>query len=65
MRLDTLAQYCDVSLNTAKRDVAAGRLPEPVIREVGRVRWDREQVDAYLDRLSGGNAMKDWSDLGA
>lgn len=64
MRVSILAEYCGVSTNTAKKDVASGRLPQPVIHEAGRVQWDKISVDRHLDRLADGNVMKGWDDVG-
>lgn len=61
LRIDALALYCGVCANTIKRDVASGRLPKPVISQPGRIQWDRQQVDDYLDKLSKTNdGLEDW-----
>lgn len=64
MRVDVLGAYCGVSKNTVKKDVKEGRLPKPVIAERGRVQWDKIQVDEALDRLTSGNGMEGWDDIG-
>ncbi len=64
MRAEVLGAYCGISKNTVKKDVRDGRLPKPVITEPGRVQWDKAQVDEALDRLTTGNGMDGWDDLG-
>jgi hypothetical protein len=52
------AHYCDLSEAEFEREVAAGRLPEPV--PFGKQpHWSRKDLDAFLDRLAGAGA-EDW-----
>lgn len=51
------AHYCDLTEAEFEREVAAGRLPSPVM--LGKKpHWSRVELDQTLDRLEGGVA--DW-----
>tara|TARA_R110000824_G_scaffold138933_3_gene303864 strand:+ start:711 stop:923 length:213 start_codon:yes stop_codon:yes gene_type:complete len=56
----TAAAYCDVSEAAFEREVAVGRLPQPVIFG-GKEHWDRRAIEAAIDALTGGS-VKDWRD---
>lgn len=58
MRRPTAAAYCDMTGKDFEREVTAGRLPMPVCLG-GEDRWDRAQLDASLERLTG-SASPDW-----
>lgn len=48
MSSQTLCDYLDRSLSSINRDVASGRLPQPI--KLGRNRyWRRDEVDAALE----------------
>lgn len=53
----TAAAYCDVSEVAFEREVAVGRLPQPVLFG-GKEHWDRRAIEAAIDALTGG--VKDW-----
>jgi len=57
MQRATAAHYCDMSPADFEREVAGGRLPEPVLMSGGE-RWSRRAIDACLERLSG--EVPDW-----
>ena len=57
LKLRTAAQYCDLAPAAFLREVAAARLPLPVVLG-GEDHWDREQLDQDLSRLTG--AVDDW-----
>lgn len=52
------AHYCDLSETLFEREVAAGRLPVPVMLG-GKEHWSRVALDEYLARLAGESAG-DW-----
>lgn len=52
------AHYCDLSEAEFEREVAAGRLPPPIV--LGKKpHWSRKDLDLFIDRLAGGDAP-DW-----
>lgn len=58
MRRSTAASYCDLTVTDFEREVIAGRLPRPVDFG-GAEHWSRNQVDEFLDRLTG-DRVPDW-----
>lgn len=56
-RLQQAAQYCGVTPREFRKLVNAGIMPSPSFRnggrKTGREIWDRNAIDAALDRLSG------------
>lgn len=60
MRLSVAALYCDLSEAAFQREVAAGRLPDPIT--LGKSpRWRRTELDEALAVL-GGDDLGDWRD---
>ncbi len=58
MKRRTAAQYCDMSEAAFEREVAAGRLPMPVMLG-SREHWCRLALDMALDRIVGREEMPD------
>lgn len=58
MRRRTAALYCDVKAEAFEREVAAGRLPAPVLFG-GEEHWSRPALDEALNRLTG-ESKPDW-----
>jgi predicted DNA-binding transcriptional regulator AlpA len=57
MRRALAARYCDLSIAEFEREIAEGRLPDPV--KLGNSeRWNKTRLDAALDKLAGGE--EDW-----
>lgn len=54
----TAAAYLDISVAEFEREIMGGRIPSPVSLGNGP-HWSRVELDAYMDRLSGGPA-DDW-----
>lgn len=52
MKVETAAQYCDLSRSTFLREVAAGRLPSPIDLG-GRDHWFKPALDKALAILAG------------
>lgn len=52
MKVDTAAQYCDLSRAAFVGEVAAGRLPSPV-NLGGRDHWFRPALDKALAAIAG------------
>lgn len=52
MKRETAAKYCDVSVNSFLREVAAGRLPAGVMFG-GLLHWHRSAIDKALARIAG------------
>lgn len=50
MSKKTLAAYLDRSERAIEMDVAAGRMPQP-IRLGASVRWRRQEINEWLERL--------------
>ena len=46
------AHYCDLTEAGFEREVAAGRLPMPVMLD-GKEHWNRARLDEALERLDG------------
>ena len=59
MKLATAAQYCDLSASAFMGEVAAGRLPAPVLLG-GRDHWSQLALDRALARLTGEEALPEW-----
>lgn len=59
MRRATAAAYCDMPSAEFEREIAAGRLPEP-IKLGSQQHWARDQLDAALDRMLGIGVGDDW-----
>jgi hypothetical protein len=58
MRRSTAAAYCELSVPDFEREIADGRLPNPVI--LGKhEHWNKVHLDKALDAISGG-ADNDW-----
>jgi predicted DNA-binding transcriptional regulator AlpA len=58
------AGYVSVSLNTLDRLVEDGILPKPHRIYARVIRFDRKEIDAALDKMSGINASLDgWDDV--
>jgi len=53
LREEDAAYYLSLSPSTFRSEVAVGRIPAPIRLTVGRQAWLRDDLDAYLDRLSG------------
>lgn len=64
LSLQSLAQYVGASPSTVKKDIADNLLPPPCIDMPGRKRWDKKQVDQYIDRLTKPNDLLGWDDIG-
>ena len=47
------AAYLSIGEGTFDRFVAEGTLPKPVEIPIRGVRWDRQDLDAAVDRLKG------------
>ncbi|WP_370308281.1 helix-turn-helix transcriptional regulator [Sphingobium abikonense] len=60
MKRATACQYVELSAAELEREIAAGRLPHPVM--LGNVvHWSRAEIDAYLERLTENEAAAtDW-----
>jgi len=58
MRRRTAALYCDLKSEAFEREVAAGRLPVPVLLG-GDEHWSRPALDTALDRLTG-DTVPNW-----
>jgi predicted DNA-binding transcriptional regulator AlpA len=60
MKRATACAYLDLSPAELEREVAAGRLPHPLMLGNG-LHWSRAEIDTYLERLSGAaEAAGDW-----
>ena len=59
MKLGTAAQYCDLSAPAFLGEVAAGRLPAPVLLGK-RDHWDRLALDRALAILTGEQPLPEW-----
>ena len=59
MRRGRAAQYCDLTSADFEREIAAGRLPTPVMLG-GEEHWCRITLDEHLDRLAGRGDGDDW-----
>lgn len=57
MRRSLAAKYCDLTVPDFEREVAQGRLPDPVDLGSGE-RWSRRAIDEALFRIEGGG--DDW-----
>ena len=58
MRRPTACAYTDLSSAEFEREIAAGRLPAPIV--LGNApHWSRADLDAHLERLTG-EAVDDW-----
>ena len=55
MKRKTAADYCDLSIAAFEREVIDGRLPIGV-NLGGQKHWSRTQIDAALERITGGAA---------
>ncbi|MFD1104187.1 helix-turn-helix transcriptional regulator [Sphingobium olei] len=59
MKRGTACAYLDLSAAELEREIAAGRLPHPVM--LGNAEhWSRSELDEYVDRLTGVRAANDW-----
>jgi hypothetical protein len=58
MKRGLAALYCDLASAAFEREVAAGRLPSPVLLG-GEEHWCRRDLDQALDNLTGAGAP-DW-----
>lgn len=54
LRSDLAALYVGLSTTTFRKEVAAGRAPQPIHLTEGRLVWLRDQLDSWLDRMGGG-----------
>lgn len=52
MKIETLAQYIDASPNKVREMIKKRQLPPARYNEPHFVRWDRNQVDAWLDHAN-------------
>lgn len=59
MKLETASRYCDLSASAFLGEVAAGRLPAPVLLGK-RDHWDRVALDRALAILTGEQALPEW-----
>jgi len=50
--------YCDLSATAFEREIATGRLPQPIMLG-GEEHWCRRDLDGALDRITGSGAP-DW-----
>lgn len=57
MKRATLAEYLDMGETAVVREVAAGRLPPPVMFG-GREHWRKDAVDAAI-AITGGESAQD------
>lgn len=63
MRRTMAADYCQLSVPDFEREITAGRLPMPVM--LGKwEHWNKSQLDAALDAISGGYTNNWRRDLG-
>lgn len=56
MNIQTLADYIDASTSMVKKLVREQKLPPPSHNDPRFVRWDRAQVDAWLDQVKNPSA---------
>lgn len=54
----TAAAYLDMPVSAFEKEVAAGRLPIPILIG-GKERWDRTKIDKALDVINGDD-VPDW-----
>ena len=59
MKRARAAAYCDLSVPAFEREVAAGRLPQPIMLG-GTLHWRRAAIDVALERLAGEAPANDW-----
>ena len=59
MKRATAAAYCDLSVASFEREIAAGRLPPPTTLG-GREHWCRAALDKALDIITGGVPQADY-----
>lgn len=64
LTLQSLAHYVGVSTSTVKKDISNNLLPKPCIDMPRRKRWDKKQVDQFIDKISESNNIQGWSDIG-
>jgi predicted DNA-binding transcriptional regulator AlpA len=62
MQRKTACEYLDMSVAAFEKEVAAGRLPQPVTMG-GKLHWHREQIDAYISALRSDNDWRSGSNL--
>ncbi len=46
-----LAEYLGIKPQTIRNRLCSGTFPIPVIRVLGRIKFDRRDVDRYIDRM--------------
>lgn len=59
MKRATVCAYLEISAAEFEREIASGRLPQPVLLGNGE-RWSLAEIDAYMVRLSGETDGDDW-----
>lgn len=59
MKRATAAAYCDLTVPAFEREVAAGRLPQPIMLG-GTLHWRQAAIDAALAGLAGEGPANDW-----
>jgi predicted DNA-binding transcriptional regulator AlpA len=58
MKREKACAYVDLSQAEFEREIASGRLPQPV-KLGNHPHWSRAELDACIDKLTG-NAEEDW-----
>lgn len=60
MKRRTAAAYLDLSIAELEREIAAGRLPQPIMLGNG-LHWSRAEIDTCIERMTGGEeSTDDW-----
>lgn len=58
MKRATACAYLDISATELEREIAAGRLPHPVL--LGKYEhWSQAEIDSFMDKLTG-TTDDDW-----
>jgi predicted DNA-binding transcriptional regulator AlpA len=48
-----LAEYLGIKPQTIRNRLSNGTFPIPVIKVLGRIKFDRKDIDRYIDRMKG------------
>ncbi|MGC1269942.1 MAG: hypothetical protein WA842_05015 [Croceibacterium sp.] len=59
LKRSSAAAYLDMSEKAFEREVANGRLPQPIILG-GRNHWCRNAIDKALDQLTGADPVPEY-----
>lgn len=59
MKRTTVCEYLEISAAALEREIAAGRLPQPIVLGNGE-HWSAAEIEAYLGRMTGEAAVDDW-----